>query len=123
MNADVIAQAKLLTVRYMRDDLADHAGLAPNGEPTLRCSPMLNRISRQLAPFVRCVDGPLVDYVLQVERENRDRTIAVAISVMVERHWYHYFLHNQRAEVLTAMLLLGGDRRINIIDMPWYLEA
>ncbi len=66
---------------------------------------------------------PLVDYVLKVEAENRDRTIAVAISAMVERHWYHYFLHNQRAEVLTAMLLLNGDQRINIIDVPWYLRA
>ncbi len=71
----------------------------------------------------RMVLHPLVNYVLKVEKENRHRTIAVAISVMVERHWYHYFLHNQRAEVLTAMLLLGGDRRINVINVPWYLRA
>ena len=71
----------------------------------------------------RMVLHPLVNYVLKVEKENRNRTIAVAISVMVERHWYHYFLHNQRAEVLTAMLLLGGDRRINVINIPWYLRA
>ncbi len=71
----------------------------------------------------RMVLHPLVNYVLAVEKENRNRTIAVAISVMVERHWYHYFLHNQRAEVLTAMLLLGGDRRINVINVPWYLRA
>ncbi|MGC2208523.1 MAG: APC family permease [Candidatus Korobacteraceae bacterium] len=71
----------------------------------------------------RLVLQPVVDYVLQVEKENRHRTVAVAISTMVERHWYHYFLHNQRSEVLTAMLLLGGDRRINIINVPWYLRA
>jgi amino acid transporter len=71
----------------------------------------------------RMVLHPLVNYVLKVEKENRHRTIAVAIPVMVERHWYHYFLHNQRAEVLTAMLLLGGDRRINVINVPWYLRA
>jgi amino acid transporter len=71
----------------------------------------------------RLVLHPLVSYVLQVEKENPQRTIAVAISTMVERHWYHYFLHNQRGELLTAMLLLGGDRRINIINVPWYLRA
>ena len=67
--------------------------------------------------------NPLVNYVLEVEKRNRDRTIAVVIPVMVERHWYHYFLHNQRGEALTAMLLLGGDRRISIISVPWYLQA
>lgn len=76
-----------------------------------------------LASPYRLVLHPLVDYVLKVEAENRDRTISVAISAMVERHWYHYFLHNQRAELLTAMLLVGGDRRINIVNVPWYLRA
>jgi len=72
---------------------------------------------------LRFVLRPIVNYVLEVEKENPSRTVAVTISVMVERHWYHYFLHNQRAEALTALLLLGGDRRIHIIDVPWYLHA
>ncbi len=71
----------------------------------------------------RMVLMPVVDYVLKVEKENRHRNIAVVISVMVERHWYHYFLHNQRGAVLDALLLLRGDRRINIINVPWYLRA
>jgi amino acid transporter len=74
------------------------------------------------SPF-RMVIHPLVDYVLKVEKENADRTVAVVIASMVERHWYHYFLHNQRGQMLTALLLLGGDERINIINVPWYLEA
>ena len=74
------------------------------------------------SPF-RLVVHPIVDYVLKVERENPDRTIAVVIASMVERHWYHYFLHNQRGEMLTALLLLGGDERINIVNVPWYLKA
>jgi amino acid transporter len=71
----------------------------------------------------RLVLHPIVDYVLQVEKENAKRTIAVVIASMVERHWYHYFLHNQRAEILTALLLMGGDERINIVNVPWYLKA
>ncbi len=74
------------------------------------------------SPF-RLVLYPIVDYVLKVEKENPGRTVAVVIASMVERHWYHYFLHNQRGQVLTALLLLRGDERINIINVPWYLKA
>ena len=74
------------------------------------------------SPF-RLVIHPIVDYVLKVEKENPERTVAVVIASMVERHWYHYFLHNQRGQMLTALLLLGGDERINIINVPWYLKA
>jgi hypothetical protein len=91
-------------------------------QPALEAGAPLPRLITLRSPF-RLVLQPLVDHVLQVEKENRNRTVAVAISTMVERHWYHYFLHNQRSEVLTAMLLLGGDRRINIINVPWYLQT
>ncbi len=74
------------------------------------------------SPF-RLVVHPIVDYVLKVEKENPTRTVSVVIASMVERHWYHYFLHNQRGQMLTALLLLGGDERINIINVPWYLKA
>jgi amino acid transporter len=71
----------------------------------------------------RLVVHPIVDYVLKVEKQNAKRMVAVVIATMVERHWYHYFLHNQRGQMLTALLLLGGDRRINIVNVPWYLKA
>jgi hypothetical protein len=80
------------------------------------------KLVRLPSPF-RLVVHPIVDYVLKVEKENPGRTIAVVIASMVERHWYHYFLHNQRGQMLTALLLLGGDERINIINVPWHLKA
>ncbi|MGD0213812.1 MAG: APC family permease [Terriglobales bacterium] len=76
-----------------------------------------------LASPYRLVVHPILDYVLKVEKENPGRTVAVVIASMVERHWYHYFLHNQRGQMLTALLLLRGDERINIINVPWYLKA
>jgi amino acid transporter len=90
-------------------------GVPPAGTP----SPKLVTLP---SPF-RLVVHPIVDYVLKVEKENADRTVAVVIATMVERHWYHYFLHNQRGQMLTALLLLGGDERINIVNVPWYLKA
>lgn len=91
-------------------------------QPAREAGAPVPRLITLRSPY-RLVLQPVVDYVLQIEKENRHRTIAVAISTMVERHWYHYFLHNQRSELLTAMLLLEGDRRINIINVPWYLKA
>ena len=66
---------------------------------------------------------PILNYVLEVEKQNPDRQIAVILPEMVERHWSHYFLHNQRAEVLKTWLLLRGNRRIVLINVPWYLKA
>jgi hypothetical protein len=40
----------------------------------------------------------------------------------VEKHWYHNFLHNQRATWLKTALLLKGNRRIVIINVPWYVD-
>jgi amino acid transporter len=70
----------------------------------------------------RFVIGPIVDYVLELETKNPERQIAVIIPELVEKHWYHNFLHNQRATWLKAALLLKGNRRIVTINVPWYLD-
>jgi hypothetical protein len=71
----------------------------------------------------RAVIGPIVDYVLEMERANPNRQIAVLIPEMVQRHWYDNLLHNNRAEVLRTLLLLKGNQRIVIINVPWYLAS
>jgi len=32
-------------------------------------------------------------------------------------------LHNKRASVLKALLLLKGNQRIVVINVPWYLTS
>jgi hypothetical protein len=71
----------------------------------------------------RFVLTPILNYVLQVEKENPGRQIAVLLPEMVERHWYHYALHNQRAEILKTWLLVKANERIVLVNMPWYLKA
>lgn len=66
---------------------------------------------------------PILNYVLELERANPGRQIAVLLPEMVERHWFHYFLHNQRAEVLKTWLLVKGNQRIVTVTVPWYLQA
>jgi amino acid transporter len=71
----------------------------------------------------RVVLKPILDYVLQAEREHPETQIAIIVPELVEKHWYHYPLHNQRAEILKALLLYYGSRRIVLINVPWYLNA
>jgi len=71
----------------------------------------------------RLVLKPILDYVQEIEARNPGRQIAIVIPELVERHWYHYPLHNQRAELLKAFLLLKGDRNIVLINVPWYIKA
>jgi amino acid transporter len=70
----------------------------------------------------RFVLNPIVDYVLALQRKEPTRQIAVLIPELVERHWYYYFLHNQRAAVLKALLYVKGNQRIAVINVPWYLD-
>ncbi len=68
----------------------------------------------------RVVITPILDYVLNLERDNAERQIAVLIPELVEPKWYYYFLHNQRATVLKGMLYLKGSHRIIVVNVPWY---
>ena len=71
----------------------------------------------------RLVLRPILEYVLKVEQELPGRQIAIIVPELVEKHWYHYPLHNQRAELLKALLLVKGSRNIVLINVPWYIEA
>lgn len=65
---------------------------------------------------------PILDFVNEIEQQHPGRYIAVLIPELVERHWYHYILHNQRAAVLKALLLLKGNQFITVVNVPWYLR-
>ena len=69
----------------------------------------------------RYIINPIVDYILDLEAKNPDREIAVLVPELVEEKWYYFLLHNQRAAWLKALLLLKGNQRIIVIDVPWYL--
>jgi hypothetical protein len=91
-------------------------------EPATRAGLVAPHLVVLKSPY-RFVISPIVDYVLELERNNPDRQIAVLIPEFVEQHWYNYFLHNQRSEWLKSLLLLKGNQRIIVIVVPWYLSA
>lgn len=80
-----------------------------------------------LIPVLHLIMGailsPIVDYVLEVERTCPNQQVAVLIPELVQRRWYHHLLHNKRAAVLKGLLLLKGNQRIIVINVPWYLES
>ena len=74
------------------------------------------------SPF-RLVLKPILDYIHEIEADHPHRQIAVIVPELVEEHWYHYPLHNQRAELLKALILLQGRKNIVLINVPWYLKS
>jgi hypothetical protein len=70
----------------------------------------------------RFVVRPILDYSLQLEKNNPGRRIAVLIPELVESRWYYLLLHNNRSQVLKALLLFSGDQRITVVNIPWYLK-
>jgi amino acid transporter len=64
---------------------------------------------------------PLVDHILQIERDHPERQIAVLVPELVVKHWWQAPLHNQRAQLLKLLLLVRGNQRITVINIPWYL--
>jgi len=69
----------------------------------------------------RFVIMPLVDYILKLERDNPARQVAVLVPELVVKHWWQTPLHNQRAQLLKLLLLVRGNQRIMVINIPWYL--
>ena len=69
----------------------------------------------------RTVISPLMDYILKLEDENPGRKVAVLLPELVVRHWWENLLHNQRIQLLKVLLLLKGNQRIVVVNIPWYL--
>jgi amino acid transporter len=79
------------------------------------------KFERLQSPY-RTILLPVLDYILSEERKHEDRHIAVLVPELVVRHWWEYLLHNQRSSLLKLLLLLRGNQRIVVINIPWYQE-
>jgi amino acid transporter len=69
----------------------------------------------------RFIINPLMDYILELEEKNPGRKVAVLLPELVVRHWWENALHNQRVQLLKLLLLLKGNQRIVVVNIPWYL--
>ena len=71
----------------------------------------------------RYIVKPIVDYAFQEQMKQPDRIITVLIPELVESHWYHYFLHNNRPEAIRALLMFNGNQRITVATIPYHVKA
>ena len=69
----------------------------------------------------RFIISPLMNYILSLEADHPGRKVAVLLPELVVRHWWENLLHNQRVQVLKLFLLVKGNQRIVVINIPWYL--
>jgi amino acid transporter len=70
----------------------------------------------------RYILAPVVDYVLGAECQSATHNVCVLVPELVVKHWWENLMHNRRADLLKVILLLRGNRRIVVINIPWYLE-
>ncbi len=71
----------------------------------------------------RFIVKPIVDYAIQQQTANPDRHVAVLLPELVETHWYHYLLHNNRPEAIRALLLFSSNQRITVVSIPYNLSV
>lgn len=73
-----------------------------------------------VSPY-RFILPPLLAYITEEAKKHPDRQIAVIIPEKIDKHWYHYFLHNKRAALLKAQLYFSGNQQVVVMNIPWYL--
>jgi hypothetical protein len=71
----------------------------------------------------RLIVTPIVEYVKKLASENPDRRIITVVPELIERRWFEWLLHTQRAEILKARLLMEGTDRISVLNIPWYQKS
>ncbi len=71
----------------------------------------------------RFIVKPIVNYAIEQQIAHPDRNITMLVPELVESHWYHYLLHNNRPEAIRALLLFNGNQRITVVSIPYHLRA
>ena len=70
----------------------------------------------------RTILQPILDYIHEVENETDHQKICVLVPEMMVKHWWEGLMHNHRASLLKVLLLVKGNPRTFVINIPWYLE-
>jgi len=98
------------------DDVWDDKILAPIKKAGLTAPELVT-----IPSSYRFIINPLMDYILDLEKQNPGRKVAVLLPELVVRHWWENLLHNQRVQLLKLLLLVKGNQRIVVVNIPWYL--
>jgi amino acid transporter len=105
----------------LQDDLLEHWKQYVE-EPAKRAGMTVPQVKVLRSPY-RQVVTPIVRYILDLETQEPGRDILVVVPELVELHWYHFLLHNQRSSLLKALLLLKGNEHTIVLNVPWYIRS
>ncbi len=116
-------EIKVVHVRQedTKDDFCDtwHENVVAPIAHAQACVPELIELS---SPF-RFVIQPITQYVFKLAEDHPDRRVIALIPELIEKRWYYYFLHTQRATLLKTELLVQGNDRISVLNVPFYLTG
>jgi amino acid transporter len=90
--------------------------------PAQRANLPIPQLVRLQSPY-RLVVTPIIDFVKQLAADHREQRIVTVIPELVERRWFHWLLHTQRAEILKGRLLMEGHDRISVLNIAWYQKS
>jgi amino acid transporter len=90
--------------------------------PAKKAGKPVPKFTKIPSPY-RYVVLPIVEHVLEVERKHHGRQVMLVVPELVVTHWYDIFLHNNRSQMLKALILLKGNRHISVINVPWYMRS
>jgi amino acid transporter len=120
-----LLMSKELKVVHVHSDDDHDGGLAQVWEDMIMAPIRREKLSEPelvtITSEYRLTIGPLMDYIIDLEERNPGRKIAVLLPELVVRHWWENALHGQRVQLLKLLLLLKGNQRIVVINIPWYL--
>jgi hypothetical protein len=54
----------------------------------------------------RFIVKPIVDYAIAQQAAYPNRNITMLVPQLIESHWYHYLLHDNRPEAIRALFLI-----------------
>jgi amino acid transporter len=70
----------------------------------------------------RYILQPMVEYIQSICTRDDAQRVCVLVPELIVRHWWENLMHNRRADLLKVMLLVQGNRKIVVINIPWYLD-
>jgi len=79
------------------------------------------KLSMVQSPY-RSFLNPVLRELDRLKGEHPGRLIAVVIPEVVELHWWQHLLHRRKPARLRSALLRRGDRRVIVVNVPWYLD-
>jgi hypothetical protein len=91
-------------------------------QPAARAHLPVPELVRLSSPY-RLVVTLIVQYVNQLAAENADRRIITVIPELMERRWFHWLLHTQRATILKTRILMECSDRVSVLNIPWHLKS